>query len=203
MTTLRTTPFFGTLAATLAAVAVAGCDNKPAEPPPQPIPTATMTTTETPPPPPPPPTVTECDAVQAPALTSMLQARAATDAPGMQPEGAASCNVVAEGQVAMSQPVMMQQGFCYTILGASLPPVSELDIELTLDLTAGGTAPPAIGNIKPQLLVDTETGPNAGMATKQNCYKWASLIPGVVRVTMKPRTGSGPVAAQIFKKKSF
>ncbi|MBK8259461.1 MAG: hypothetical protein IPK82_43245 [Polyangiaceae bacterium] len=183
---------------------VAGCDNKPAETPPQPMPTASApapmpTPTATAPA----PQVMDCDAVQAPALTSMLQARSATEAPGMQPDGAAICKVVPDGQTAMSQPFIMQQGFCYTILGSSLPPVTELDMELTLDLSAGGTVPPAIAGIKPQLLIDTEAGPNAALASKNQCYKWAFPIPAAVRVTLKPRTGSGPVAAQIFKKKSF
>lgn len=202
MITLRRTIPFAMLTATLGVAWVAGCnDQKPAETPPQPSASATVTQ---PPPPPPPPTpqVTACDAVQTPALTSMIQARAATEAPGMQPEGAAVCHVVPEGQTASSEVFVLQQGYCYTILGASLPGVTELDMQLDLDLTGGA---PALANLglKPLLLTDTEAGPNAAMGAKQQCYKWAFPIPGAVRVTLKPRAGSGPVAAQVFKKKSF
>lgn len=200
MTLRRTTPF-AMLTAALGVAGLGGCnDQKPAEPPPQP--TATVTTTTPPPPPPPPPQVTDCDQVQLPALTSMIQARAATEAPGMQPEGSAMCKVVPEGQTAKTEIVMLQPGYCYTVLGASLPGVTEMDMDLSLDLAAGVSLPV---NITPMLMTDTETGPNATMGAKQNCYVFQGIlgIPGAARVTLKPRTGSGPMAVQIFKKKKF
>lgn len=201
MIKLRRTIPFAMLTTALGVAWGAGCNEpKPVEAPPQP--SASATVTAPPPPPPPPPQVTACDGVQQPALTSMIQARAATEAPGMQPEGAAVCNVVPEGQAASSQIIMLQQGYCYTVLGASLPGVTELDMQLDLDLGAGMTLPV---NIKPMLMTDTETGPNASMGAKQNCYQFQGIlgIPGAARVTLKPRAGSGPVAAQVFKKKKF
>jgi len=197
MITLRRTIPFAMLTTALGVAWVAGCnDQKPAEPPPQP--SASATVTAPPPPPPPPPQVTACDAVQTPALTSMIQARAATEAPGMQPEGAAICNVVPEGQSASSQVIMLQQGYCYTVLGSSLPGVTELDMQMDLDLAAGAALPVAI---KPLLMTDTEAGPNGSMGAKQSCYQWPLPIPAAARVTLKARTGSGPVAAQVYKKK--
>jgi hypothetical protein len=205
MITLRRTIPFAMLTTALGAAWIAGCnDQKTVDTAPQPSASATATQ-PLPPPPPPTPQVTACDAVQTPALTSMLQARAATDAPGMQPEGATVCNVVPEGQSASSQVFMLQQGFCYTILGASLPGVTELDMQLDLDLAGGGAVPPALAalNIKPLLMTDTEQGPNGAMGAKQSCYQWAFPIPAAVRVTLKSRTGAGPVAAQVYKKKKF
>jgi hypothetical protein len=199
MITLRRTIPFATLTAALGVAWVTGCDEqKPPETPPQPSASATQ---PPPPPPPPPPQVTACDGVQTPALTSMIQARAGTEAPGMQPEGAAACNVVPEGQSASSQVFVLQQGYCYTVLGASLPGVTELDMNLELDLAGGGGGALAALNIKPLLMTDAETGPNGAMGAKQNCYQWAFPIPGAARITLKPRAGSGPVAAQLFKKK--
>jgi hypothetical protein len=118
----------------------------------------------------------------------------------MQPEGAAVCKVVPEGQSASSEIIMLQQGYCYTVLGTSLPGVTELDMQLDLDLSAGAPAPI---NFKPLLMTDTEAGPNASMGTKTSCYQWALPIPAAARITLKPRTGAGPVAAQVFKKKKL
>jgi hypothetical protein len=206
MITIRKTMGFAMLATALGAAWAAGCDDqKQVEAPPQPP--ADAGPPEAAPPPtvtaPPAPVAGPCDATQVAALTAMVQGRAAAEAPGMQPEGAATCNVVPEGQSASSQLFTIQQGFCYTILGASLPPVSELDMQLEMDPTSGAAVPPALAAIKPLLMTDTETGTNAAIGAKQNCYKWVLPIPAAVRVTLKSRTGSGPVAAQVFKKKSF
>src|SRR5690349_13654720 len=118
MITLRKTMGFAMLTTALVAGWAAGCDDqKKVEPPPQPdagvpdaAPVPTMTT-------PPPPVAGPCDATQTAALTTMMQGRAAGEAPGMQPEGAPICNVVPEGQPASSQIFTIQQGYCYTILG--------------------------------------------------------------------------------------
>lgn len=198
MMTLRRTIPFAMVTAVFGVSYVAGCNEpKPAEPPPQPSASAPA---PQPPPPPPQPQVTACDGVQTPALTSMLQARASAEAPGMQPEGAAICNVVPEGQEASSQVIMLQQGYCYTVLGASLPGVTELDMQLELDLAAGTQI--AVG-LKPLLMTDTEAGPNGAIGPKQGCYQWQFPLPGAARVKLKSRTGSGPVAAQVYKKKKL
>jgi len=160
-----------------------------------------------PPPPPPPvdaaaPVVAgPCDSVQTLAMTTTLQGRAAAEAPGMQPDGALLCGIVPEGQSVQSQMFLVQQGFCYSFLGQSLPPVTEVDMELRVDLSGGI---PALAALAAQpLLVDTQSGEQAAMATKQNCYTWQLPVPGQVKLTVKARAGSGPVAAQVYKKKKF
>jgi hypothetical protein len=185
-----------------------GCGSEP-ETPPQPGPP------DAGPPPPPPPPVdagvvavpapaqpTPCDAAQSLSLTGMLQGRQAAEAPGMQPEGSPVCMVVPEGQTAVGQTMVVQQGFCYTFLGQALPGVTELDIQIELDLAAGGV-PPALAAIasKPVLQVDSESGVSSAIGAKQNCFKWALPIPAPVKLILKPRTGSGPVAGQAYKKK--
>ncbi len=161
------------------------------------------------PPPPPPPEVDAsapavqagpCDDVQSLAMTTSLQARVATEAPGMKPEGTPACGVVPEGQTVASAPFMLQQGYCYTFLGQSLPPVTEVDMQLELDLAAG--LPPALATMASQpLLIDTETGDKAAMGAKQNCYQWPWPFAAPAKLVVKARTGSGPVAAQAFRKK--
>jgi len=145
-----------------------------------------------------------CDPVQTLAMTTTLQGRAAAEAPGMQPEGGLVCGIVPEGQSVTGQMFLIQQGYCYTFLGQSLPPVTEVDMELIVDLAGGVALSPALAQMAQRpLLVDTETGEKAGMATKQACYKWPWPFPGQVKVVVKSRTGNGPVAAQVYKKKAF
>jgi hypothetical protein len=195
------------LASALAAVA-AGCGGEPefapqpgppdggvdAAPPPAPTPSVVA---------PPPPTSGPCDSVQSLALTTMFQGRAASEAPGMQPEGAVICGNVPEGQTVASQMFMLQPGFCYTFLAAALPTVTEVDLQVELDLAGGGGVPPALAalNLKPVLAVDTDTGAQASVSAKQNCYQWAFPVPAAVKMVVKARTGTGPVAAQAYKKK--
>lgn len=204
MITLRRTLPLAMLTTALGAAWVAGCnEQKQVEPPPQPVPDAGIPdATPLPPPPPPAPTVAACDSVQMAALTTMFDGRKAAEAPQMQAEGAPMCNVVPEGQSASGQIFTLQQGYCYTFLGASLSPVAELDMQLELDPGSGTALPPPF-NLKPVLLTDTQAGPNGAMAEKQNCYQWPLPLPAAVRVKLTARTGSGPVAAQVFKKKKL
>ena len=118
----------------------------------------------------------------------------------MQPEGSPICGVVPEGQTVSSQTFMVQQGFCYTFLAQALPTVTEVDLQLELDLASGGPGLAALG-IKPLLQVDTETGPQTSVGAKQSCYQWTLPGQAPVKLVVKARTGSGPVAAQAYKKK--
>jgi hypothetical protein len=161
-----------------------------------------------PPPPPvdaaPPVQAGACDPVQTLALTTTLQGRAAAEAPGMKPEGASICGIVPEGESVQTPMFLLQQGFCYTFLGQSLPPVSEVDMELILDLSGGAQLSPGLAAMAQRpLLVDTEAGEKAAMGAKQSCYAWPWPIPGQAKLVVKSRIGAGPVAAQVYKKKKF
>lgn len=136
-------------------------------------------------------------------MSTAFQGRAATEAPGMKPEGSMVCGIVPEGQTQNSQTFMLEPGFCYTFLGQALPTVTEVDIVLELDLAGGGQVPPALAafNLKPQLAVDSDTGPMATIGAKQSCYQWAFPVPAAARMIVKARSGSGPVAVQAYKKK--
>ena len=203
MMTLRRTMGFVMFASTVGIAWLAGChDEKPAEtpvvvPPPDAGPPVDAAA-----PPPPAPQAGPCDAVQLAALTTMFPVRQKDEAPGMQAEGSPMCNVVPEGQTVTSEMFMMQQGYCYTIIGASLPTVAELDISL-VGLPGAGIPLPSAQAVQLPLMNDTTTGPNAVLGAKQDCYHYTLPIPGAARVTMKSRTGSGPVAVQVYKKKKF
>lgn len=143
-----------------------------------------------------------CDDVQTLALTTMFKSRAPSEAPGMQAEGGLICGTVPEGQTLSSPTFMLQPGFCYTFLAQGLPLVSEVDAQLEMDLTGGGV-PPALAafNLKPVLAVDMDTGPQTSVSAKQSCYAWSFPVPAAAKLVIKARTGSGPVAAQVYKKK--
>jgi hypothetical protein len=169
-----------------------GIDAAPLPPPPPPVDTGA----------PPPPQAGPCDPVQTLAITTTLQGRTAAEAPSMQPEGGLVCGIVPDGQSVNGPMFLLQQGYCYTFLGQSLPPVTEIDMQLEFELGSGAQIPPAFAAMAQRpLLVDTESGEKAAMATKQNCYVWPWPIPGQVKLVVKSRAGSGPVAAQAYKKK--
>lgn len=159
-----------------------------------------------PPPPPPvidagPPQPGPCEPPQLLAITTTMKARAAAEAPGMQAQGDAICGVVPEGQTISSLTFTVEQGYCYTFLGQSLPPVTEVDIQLEADVS---TLPPAIAAVVPKvLLVDELSGEKASMGSKQNCYQWLLPVPAQVKLITKARAGTGPVAAQVYRKKKF
>ncbi len=162
-------------------------------------------------PPPPPPVASAappaaaigpCDPVQTLALTTTLQGRATTEAPQMKPEGAPVCGVVPEGQPVNGPMFLLEQGYCYSFLAQSLPPVTEVDMALEIDLSGGiALAPNLAAMAQRPLLVDTETGEKGAMASKGNCYVWPWPIPAQVKLIVKSKAGAGPVAAQVYKKK--
>jgi len=164
------------------------------------------------PPPPPPPVVDAgpppaaasgpCDPVQTLAMTTTLQGRATAEAPGMKPEGAPLCGVVPEAQPLNGPMFLLEQGYCYTFLAQSLPPVTEVDMSLEIDLSGGiALAPNLAAMAQRPLLVDTEQGEKGAMASKGNCYVWPWPVPAQVKLVVKSKVGAGPVAAQAYKKK--
>src|ERR1700722_10927570 len=106
-----------------------------------------------------------CDPTQTLAMSSMFQARAPKEAPGMKPEGGPVCFMVPEGQQAASTTFMLEPGNCYTFLGQSLPGISAMNMDVEVDL-AGAGLPPAFAafNIKPVLAVDSGPGPQTAIA---------------------------------------
>ena len=132
----------------------------------------------------------------------MLKGRTATEAPGMKAEGAEVCMVVPEGQAATSAVgLMMEPGYCYTILAQAAPSVTEVELKLQADVS--GSLPPALAAMaaNPVLGVDAETGSAASIGGKNSCYAWAWPVAGLVKVTATAKAGSGAIGMQVYKKK--
>jgi hypothetical protein len=187
----------------VAVTACGGCGSSP--PPPHPVPAPMPTPVATTPPLPavPPP----CDQAQYLAASTSMQARAAAEAPGMKPEGTPICGVAGPGQTVVGPMFMLEPGYCYTFLGQSLPPVVDMEMSLLLDASGavGSILPPNMGNYanmaQAPLLVSTTPGERISMAEKKSCYQAA--VPGPVKLLLKARSGGGPVAAQVFRKKTM
>ena len=207
--TSSTTCILG-MAAILSVAATAGCGNH-AETPQPPYPNGGYVYDAGPAfPPPPPPVVdagapmptqaTACDAISNQAVATMFMARQKLEAPGMNPEGAAACATVAEGQSASSQTVMLQPGHCYSVLAQGLPAVTELGVRLEIDTAS---LPPLLAMYagKPVLAETSSTSNTAGLSVKNDCYQWPFPLPAAVKVTVRSNQGAGIVAAQLYSKK--
>jgi hypothetical protein len=119
----------------------------------------------------------------------------------MEMVGSQVCGVVGEGQMVSGPPFVLEQGYCYTVLGNALPNVTELDIQLAVDISGGGVPAPLAAMAAAPVAVDNTGGPSAVIGPGTSCYEWAMPIPAPVKVVVKPRTGGGPVAAQVYRRR--
>jgi hypothetical protein len=144
-----------------------------------------------------------CAQEQMLATTTAMQARAAAEAPRMKPEGLPVCGIAAEGQTVTGPIFTLEQGYCYTFLGQSLPPVSQMEMVLQADASAlvGPLLPSMAPMAQAPLLVSTTPGERTSMGEKQSCYQWALPVPATVKLILKARAGGGPIAAQVYRKK--
>jgi len=138
------------------------------------------------------PLATPIDPSAAAAVQPILSQLAATKAPaGAKPIGSVMAANFQTGQALEAQ-VQMEPGRCYTVVGAGVPPVTELDLKLVAITPMAGMAP--------ILAVDNTTGLQAVLGEKPNCFKWAWPIPAPVKVVVTVTGGSGLAAAQLFGK---
>ena len=81
-----------------------------------------------------------------------------------------------------------------------------LDVQPPPEQTIASAAglPPALAAMagNPLLAVSTDAGVQTSIGgSKQGCYQWPWPVPGPVKVVLKARNGSGPIAAQAYSKK--
>ncbi|MCC6664658.1 MAG: hypothetical protein IT375_12975 [Polyangiaceae bacterium] len=163
-----------------------------------PPPTATTTAT-TPPPPPPVPTGTTgpraapLDAQSAAVAGQALDALAKQNAPGAKAVGGTLlAGNFQQGQT-LETTFNAQPGKCYTLVGAGLPNVQNLDLQLIAQS-------PLPGFGSPVLATDQTAAPNAVVAPHPNCWKWAAPMAAPLKVVMVVSAGSGMAAAQVYEK---
>ena len=161
-------------------------------PPPAPTtPVATPTTTA------PAPTATATTATATPlpaaagiAVTPILAGLASTDAPGMKPDGSPFAGQFKEGDT-LEQAINIQAGKCYTVIGASVAGIIELDIQLVAQTAP---LPPVV------LAQDSTTGPTATLGAKGQCFRNPLPIGGPGKVILKATKGAGLAGAQVYIK---
>ena len=138
------------------------------------------------------PLATPIDPSAAAAVQPVLSQLASTKAPaGAKPIGSVMAANFQTGQALEAQ-VQMEPGKCYTVVGAGVPPVTELDLKLVAITPMAGMAP--------ILAVDNTTGLQAVLGEKPNCFKWAWPIAAPVKVVVTVTSGQGLAAAQLFGK---
>ena len=96
-----------------------------------------------------------------------------------------------QGQSIENQ-LQLQPGKCYTVVAAGLPPVTEVNVKfLAISLI------PNTGMVMAQ---DNETGVQAVLGEKPNCYKNPAPMAIPVRVVLEVAGGQGLAAAQVYEK---
>jgi len=139
------------------------------------------------------PAATPLDPATAQVVTSLIAPLAATAAaPGAKPVGAAIAGNFAQGQ-SLEQTVQMNPGKCYTIVGAGVPTITNLDIQLVPSIAIPGM-PAAV------VAADSSQGATAIVGQQPNCYKWALPMGGTMKVVVSVSGGQGMAAAQVFEK---
>lgn len=104
---------------------------------------------------------------------------------GARPLGAPFAGQFAEGQV-LSQKVQLSAGKCYTVVALGLPPVTELDVELTAE------------GSQQALAQDEGAGPQAVLGSRDDCF--APKVGGPAVLTLRVTQGRGLAAAQMYQK---
>jgi hypothetical protein len=124
-------------------------------------------------------------AAAAQALVTQLAAQQAPA--GAKPLGSLVAGNFSQGSSLETQ-VQLQPGKCYTVVGAGLPNVTELNLQFV------AVMPPIV------LAQDNSTGPQAVLGPKPNCFKQALPVPTPAKLVITVSGGSGIAGAQIFEK---
>jgi hypothetical protein len=133
----------------------------------------------------------QADATTAAAATALLAPLAKQHAPGAKPLGTAVAGNFQQGQ-SLETTVQMSPGKCYTVVGAGMPPITDLDIQLV----------PATGvpGLPVVIAADNSATAQAIVAGAPNCFKWALPLAAPVKMIVTAKAGSGVAAAQVYEK---
>lgn len=156
---------------------------------PTPYPTATATTTT------PAPTASatggQATPIAAAMATPIITGIAQGEVQGMQPEGGAFAGQFTEGQT-LEQPINLNPGKCYSVVGVGLPGVVELDVQIALQPLP--TLPPTV------VAQDNQSGAQAILGGKGSCFKNPTPIAAPGKVILKVTKGQGIAGAQVYVK---
>jgi hypothetical protein len=132
------------------------------------------------------------DPMLAGAATQVLNQMATQHAvAGSKPVGSALAGNFQQGQVLESQ-IQLQPGKCYTVVASGLPAVTEVNVKFVAVTPIPGSAM--------VLANDQDTGAQAVLGKKPNCYKNAFPMAVPVKMVLEVAGGSGIAAAQLYEK---
>lgn len=126
-------------------------------------------------------------AMATPIITGIAQG----EVQGMQPEGGAFAGQFTEGQT-LEQPINLNPGKCYSVVGVGLPGVVELDVQIALQPLP--TLPPTV------VAQDNQSGAQAILGGKGSCFKNPTPIAAPGKVILKVTKGQGIAGAQVYVK---
>jgi predicted small secreted protein len=131
------------------------------------------------------------DQAMAAGIAALLKPRAAKEAKGMKEDGAPIAGMLSDGGT-VDRDMNLMPGKCYTILGTGLPPVTQVNMKISLKI-ALPMLPPGV------LAQSSTTGLNAAIGAGKDCYKTIGpvAIPVVLSIS---GTGAGAVGAQVYIK---
>jgi hypothetical protein len=125
------------------------------------------------------------------AVTPVLTAVAQQELPGSKPVGSALTGNFQPCQTIEAQ-AQLQPGKCYVVVGAAAPPVSEVNVKIAGVMPLPGSAP--------VMAQDSDTGVQAVIGRKPNCYKNPLPVPVPVKIILEVQAGAGVAAAQLYEK---
>jgi hypothetical protein len=125
------------------------------------------------------------------AATPIITSVAGEEVKGMKPEGGAFAGSFTEGQT-LEQPINLEPGKCYAVVGVSLPGVQELDIKIVAQ-----PLPPLTPLVLAQ---DQSTGPTAVVGGRGSCFKNALPVAVTGKVILTVSKGQGISGAQVYVK---
>jgi len=125
-------------------------------------------------------------------VTSVMSQLASSQIPpGAKPVGSAVAGNFQTGQT-LEVRTQLQPGKCYSVVGVAVPTVTELNLQLLAETPIPGAAP--------VLATDQDTGPQAVLGKKPNCYRWSLPFAATVKLVVQVAGGQGLAAAQLYEK---
>jgi hypothetical protein len=132
------------------------------------------------------------DAVGAQAASAMVDAIAATRlGASVRRVGPVLAGNFTTGQ-GLERDFEAAPGKCYSVVGAGLPPVAEVQLKLVL-------VPARPGSPMAVLAEDKTAGPEAVLGAPPRCFKWAAPLAATLRLVLKVSQGQGVAGAHIYE----
>lgn len=127
-----------------------------------------------------------------PVSAALLPLAAQKAMPGAKPVGGVLAAQFQQGQC-LEATITLSPGKCYSVVGAGLPTVQNLDLALVPSMALPGVPGVVAAS-------DNSVGGTAVIGEAPNCFKWALPVPGTMKLIVSVPSGQGLAGAQVFEK---